>query len=145
MTFTLSKDFNPFAPYRNFNPHIRVCSWILGLILPDLANSKNPSKACQNTIRNNFTKRKYSKYHNIFHNILIKVATKMHIRFKVVILFLTLKLVKQHAIKSQAETTQEKFCNISPHAPWIYHCLLSTTHCTLYPWKSAFFALIYSL
>ena len=35
----------------------------------------------------------------------------MHIRFKVVILILTLKLVKQHA-KSQAEITQEKFCNI---------------------------------
>ena len=32
----------------------------------------------------------------------------------VVILFLTLKLVKQHATKSQAAITQEKFCNILP-------------------------------
>ena len=32
----------------------------------------------------------------------------------VVILFLTLKLVKQHATKSHAAITQEKFCNILP-------------------------------
>lgn len=82
----------------------------------DLCEFQGPSKACLNTIRNNFTKRKYSKIFSCY----IGERGDVH-SFIVVILFLTLKLVKQHATKSQTAITQEKFCNILPRLTTVCH------------------------